>query len=129
MEAIGEERRQDIERLYAEFNRRDIEAVLERLSKDVHWANGMEGGYVDGRDAVRDYWTRQFKLIDGRVEPEQLVGLDRERVAVRVHQTVHSPSGELLADEHVTHVFTFHREQITRFDIEGVERWDEWGTS
>jgi hypothetical protein len=46
---VSENRRQDIERLYAEFNRRDIEAVLERLIDDVHWANGMEGGYVDGR--------------------------------------------------------------------------------
>jgi ketosteroid isomerase-like protein len=117
---VSEDRRQDIERLYAEFNRRDIEAVLARMTDDVHWANGMEGGYVDGRDAVREYWLRQFEVIDGRVEPERIVGRDQDRVAVHVHQVVHSPSGELLADEHVTHVFTFQGGQIARFDIEAV---------
>jgi ketosteroid isomerase-like protein len=69
MEAMSEDRLQDIERLYVLFNRREIEAVLARLTEDVHWANGMEGGYVDGRDAVREYWLRQFDMIDGCVEP------------------------------------------------------------
>jgi hypothetical protein len=44
MEAMSEDRLQDIERLYVLFNRREIEAVLARLTEDVHWANGMEGG-------------------------------------------------------------------------------------
>lgn len=120
MEAMSEDRLQDIERLYVLFNRREIEAVLARLTEDVHWANGMEGGYVDGRDAVREYWLRQFDMIDGCVEPGRVVSRDPDRVAVDVHQVVHSPSGELLADEHVTHVFTFQDGQIARFDIERV---------
>jgi nuclear transport factor 2 (NTF2) superfamily protein len=41
------------------FNHRDVDAVLVCLSPDVAWANGMEGGFVHGHDAVRDYWTGQ----------------------------------------------------------------------
>jgi hypothetical protein len=36
--------------LYRGFNSRDIESVLRALHEDVAWANGMEGGYIRGRD-------------------------------------------------------------------------------
>lgn len=48
-----------IKRIYHSFNARDIEGVLTVLSDDVAWANGMDGGHVHGREAVRDYWMRQ----------------------------------------------------------------------
>ncbi|HUD53749.1 MAG TPA: nuclear transport factor 2 family protein [Terracidiphilus sp.] len=51
---------------YQEFNARKTEAVLERLRPGVEWANGMEGGHVHGRDGVREYWTRQWAILDTR---------------------------------------------------------------
>ena len=39
------------------------------MHPDVDWPNGMEGGREHGHAAVRDYWTRQFGLIDSHVEP------------------------------------------------------------
>ena len=56
----------------------------------------MEGGREHGHDAVRAYWTRQFGLIDSRVEPVGFETLDDGRVAVRVHQVVRSLDGRLL---------------------------------
>jgi cation diffusion facilitator family transporter len=104
--------------LYAAFNARDIDAVLEHLAPDVDWPNGMEGGRVHGRDAVREYWTRQFTLIDGRVDPVDITEHADGRVAVDVHQVVHSPEGELLQDTHVTHTYVFGDDgMITRMDI------------
>jgi ketosteroid isomerase-like protein len=117
MGALSEVEREGIRRLYSDFNRRDIDAVLERLAEDVRWANGMEGGHVEGRAEVREYWTRQFTMIDGKVEPEEISRTDDGRVAVEVHQVVRSLDGELLADERVTHIFTFDDGEITRFDI------------
>ena len=38
--------------------------MLAVLADDVAWANGMDGGHVHGREAVREYWTRQWN--DGR---------------------------------------------------------------
>jgi ketosteroid isomerase-like protein len=49
-----------LERIYARFNARDIDGVLALLADDVVWANGMDGGHVHGREAVREYWTRQW---------------------------------------------------------------------
>ena len=59
-----------LRKTYEAFNARDIDTVLAALHADVDWENGMEGGRIPGRDAVRAYWERQFGLIDGRVEPE-----------------------------------------------------------
>jgi len=53
---------------YAYFNARKIDAILVLMKPDVVWANGMDGGYVYGHDGVREYWTRQWKMIDPHVE-------------------------------------------------------------
>lgn len=103
--------------LYAAFNARDIEAVLARLAPDVDWANGWEGGRVHGRDAVRDYWERQFRAIEGRVEPLAVERRADGTVVVDVHQVVHSAAGELLSDGRVQHVYTLRDGLITRMDI------------
>ena len=51
------------QQLYQDFNARNIDLVIAHLTEDVQWANGMEGGFIHGHDGVREYWTRQFKLI------------------------------------------------------------------
>ena len=48
---------------YRAFNERDIDAALELMHPDVDWPNAWEGGRVNGRQGVRDYWTRQFEAI------------------------------------------------------------------
>ncbi len=108
-----------IRELYAAFNRRDVDAVLARLAPDVVWANGMEGGYVHGREAVRAYWARQFAVVRSTVEPGRVDAHPDGRVVVAVHQVVRSAAGgELLADEHVEHVFTLDDAGVVRrFDL------------
>jgi ketosteroid isomerase-like protein len=107
-----------IRRVYAAFNARDIDAVLERLDPDVDWPNAWEGGRVRGHEAVRDYWTRQWREIDGRVEPQGMSRRGDERLAVDVHQVVHALDGTLLADVQVVHVYTIRDGLITRMDVE-----------
>jgi ketosteroid isomerase-like protein len=111
------QQQEKIRRLYAAFNRRDIDSVLESLAEDVVWANGWEGGHVRGRAAVRDYWTRQFAAIRPVVKPEQITLADDGRVTVLVHQVVRSSDGEVLADQRVTHLYQFEDEKVVRFDI------------
>ena len=54
---------------YRGFNAREIDAVLALMHSDVDWPNGMEGGRVHGHQQVRDYWTRQWGMINPRVDP------------------------------------------------------------
>lgn len=73
---------------YAAFNARDIDAALAVMHPDVAWAYGMEGGQIHGHEAVRDYWTRQWKLIDPNVEPKGFELDESGRMVVAVHQVV-----------------------------------------
>src|SRR5690349_21009983 len=91
---------------YEAFNRRDIDGVLAELTPDVAWANGMDGGFVHGHDAVRDYWTRQWQQIDPRVTPVTTTDLPDRRVDVEVQQTVRDLAGAVLAERTVHHVYT-----------------------
>jgi hypothetical protein len=70
-----------LKHVYQSFNARDMDRALAAMHDDVIWANGMEGGYVYGRDGVRTYWTRQWAIIDPHVEPVGFTnGLDGEVV-------------------------------------------------
>lgn len=110
----------DVREIYADFNRRDIPAVLARLHPDVVWANGVEGGHVHGREAVRAYWTQQWAVIEPHVEPVQITPRGAASIAVEVHQVVRDLAGTLLLDQTVRHVFEFHAGLVTRFDIENA---------
>jgi ketosteroid isomerase-like protein len=103
--------------VYAAFNARDVEAALATLHPDVDWPNAFEGGRVIGRDAVRDYWRRQFEQIDPRVEPRAFADAGDGRVAVTVHQVVRALDGTLLADREVAHVYTFRDGLVVRMDV------------
>ena len=112
------EREELLRGAYAAFNARDIERALVLMHPEVNWPNGMEGGRVHGHDAVREYWTRQFGLIDSHVEPESFSFRGDGSVAVRVHQIVRDPAGVLLSDGYVTHVYRFHDGVIGAMEIE-----------
>lgn len=97
----------DIEALYLAFNERDVDAVLLRLSPEVDWPNGWEGGRVIGHEAVRDYWTRQWGEIDPYVSPAAYATLRDGRVAVSVDQLVKDHGGEVIDSGRVVHIYTF----------------------
>ncbi|MEH2236976.1 nuclear transport factor 2 family protein [Nostoc sp.] len=67
---------------YSAFNARDIDTVLGVMDSNVEWANGIEGGHIHGHDAVRDYWTRQWNLINPYVEPTGFQSDESGRVVV-----------------------------------------------
>jgi hypothetical protein len=106
-----------IARAYEAFNARDIDAALSVMTPDVDWPNAWEGGRAVGHEAVRDYWTRQWKEINPRVEAEVVEPLPDGRIRVTVHQVVHSPEGELLVDGHVFHIYSLADGLISRMDV------------
>jgi hypothetical protein len=102
---------------YAAFNRRDIGAALELMHSEVEWANGMEGGSVHGHLAVRDYWTRQWGVIDPRVDPLSFEEDGVARVTVKVHLVVRDLQGTVIADRIVCHVYEFQDDLIKSMEI------------
>ena len=115
-------------RMYDRFNARDIDGVLAVMADDVAWANGMDGGHVQGREGVRDYWTRQWAVVNPHVDPVTFDRKPDDTIVVRVRQTVRDLEGRPLKDQThglkdrlVAHVFHLRDGQVTRFDIRDTE--------
>ncbi len=106
-----------LQKIYAAFNRREFEAVLAAMHDDVDWPNGMEGGRVLGKSAVRAYWKRQFEMFESTVEPENFAREADGRIAIDVHQVVQDKAGTLVADQMVQHVYEFRDGLIQNMEI------------
>lgn len=113
-----------VKRMYDCFNARDIDGVLAVLADDVAWANGMDGGHVHGRTAVREYWTRQWTIVSPHVEPVSFSKAADGSILAQVQQSVRDLEGRLLEgqthglkDKTVVHIFRLQNGKVSRFDI------------
>lgn len=103
---------------YTAFNARDVEGALELMHPEVEWPNAWEGGRVVGREAVGDYWRRQFEQISSKVEPERFDHELDGAIVVTVHQVVHdAKTGELQADTYVRHRYRLEEGLVVRMDV------------
>jgi hypothetical protein len=99
------------------FNARDIGAALATMHPDVDWPNGMEGGYEHGHNAVRDYWTRQWGVIDPYVEPLRFDADEAGRIVVNVYQVIRDWTGNVIKDQMVQHVYQIRDGLIRSMEI------------
>jgi ketosteroid isomerase-like protein len=106
-----------IQRAYAAFNSRDIDAALDCMQPDVEWPNGMEGGTVHGHEGVRAYWTRQWGLLNPHVDPVKFNLDHKGRVVVSVHQVVRDLSGTTILDRTVEHIYALEGGLIRCMEI------------
>ncbi len=102
---------------YAAFNARDIDAAVVLMTADVTWPKAFKGGFVQGVEEIRAYWTEQWSEIDPHVEPTAFDQLDTATILVDVHQVVRDLQGALLADMHVGHRFTIAAGRIKGMEV------------
>lgn len=102
---------------YRAFNARDIDTVLDAMHPDVDWPNGWEGGRVFGHQGVRDYWTRQWREIDPRVEPVDFASDEQGHIIVKVHQVVRDLKGNVIKEGLVEHVYLIEDGLIKSMEI------------
>jgi hypothetical protein len=110
-----------LNRAYQAFNARDIDAALATLHADVEWPNGMEGGTVKGHQGVREYWTRQWTLIDPHVEPVRFHCNASGQMIVGVRQVVRDLAGKVLLNREVEHIYTLETGLIRRMQIRELD--------
>jgi ketosteroid isomerase-like protein len=104
--------------LYDAFNARDVDTCLAAMTPDVDWANGWEGGNVVGREAVRDYWQRQWAAIDSTAEPVGVTERPDGTVEVAVHLIARDRDGNVVNDTRGRHVYDFRGDLVRRMTIE-----------
>lgn len=102
---------------YDAFNERDLDFLLFLLHPDVDWHNGMEGGRIRGHEAVREYWTRQWDLIDPIVKPQRFELLPDGRIVAHVHQVVRDLDGKVIMERALQHIYRLDGAQIVSMDI------------
>lgn len=107
-----------INKAYSAFNARDIDTALSTMHADIQWPKAFEGGYVQGHDAIRDYWTRQWTEIDPTVQPIGINDREDGTLEVTVQQKVKNLQGNVIFDGVVKHVYTLQEGLLRRMDIE-----------
>jgi nuclear transport factor 2 (NTF2) superfamily protein len=115
---VGSAREAMLRSLYEAFNSRDVDTALAGMTPDVDWANGWEGGSVSGREAVRDYWRRQWEEIDSSAVPTVIEARPDGRVAVTVHLVARDQTGAVVNDSTGRHVYDFRGDLVERMTIE-----------
>ena len=107
-----------LQQTYQHFNDRNIHATLAMMHPEVDWPNGMEGGIEHGHEAVRNYWTRQWKILDPHVEPVAFNRLEDGRFDLTVHQVVQDMEGNVLVNQIIHHIYTFEDGLIKAMEIQ-----------
>ena len=107
-----------IKKAYIAFNERDINKALSTMQPTVQWPKAWESDYIIGHDAIKEYWTRQWKEINPIVEPVGFNERQNGSLEVDVHQTVKDLQGNTVFDGTVKHIYTLEDGLIKRMDIE-----------
>ncbi|TMK98331.1 MAG: nuclear transport factor 2 family protein [Actinobacteria bacterium] len=103
---------------YEAFNARDLDAAVALMHPEVDWPNAWEGGRVRGREAVREYWHRQFAVISSKVEPCSFAQEPDGSITVEIHQVVHeAKGGGLISDSRVLHRYQLADGLVARMDV------------
>jgi hypothetical protein len=106
-----------ISQAYSAFNKRDVDSTLALMSENVSWPKASEGGRVVGKQAIREYWTRQWADFDPHVDVLEVIDRENGKTEVKVHQLVKNLKGDVLSDTELWHVYTIQNNLIERMDI------------
>lgn len=106
-----------IRKAYAAFNARDIDTALTTMHENIQWPKAFEGGYVTGREAIREYWTRQWSEINPNVAPVGFNEREDGSLEVVVQQKVMDLDGNILFDGVVKHIYSLEDGLLRRMDI------------
>ena len=115
---VASERTERVRDLYQAFNERDLDAVTAAMTSDVDWPNGWEGGRLVGRDAVRDYWERQWAHIRPTTTVRSIGERPDGTVEAKVRLTVRDPAGTVLSRTDVMHVYAFDGALVQRMTVQ-----------
>jgi len=109
--------RELLQHLYAAFNDQDVDRAFEVIHPDAVWANGMEGGLLNGHQDIREYWLRQWSYITWQVRPMRIAMTDPENIVVEAHQILRDLSGNIVSIRDLQHIFEIEDGLIKKMGI------------
>lgn len=102
---------------YEAFNNRDPVALGLLLHEDVQWPDSLEGGVVQGRPAVIDYFARQFDMM--QLDARQVTVREEPpaRIVLDIQYAVRSREGQLWSDTRAVLAYDFADGLIARMTV------------
>lgn len=112
-----DKREQLAHEIYAGLNAGDLQRAAEVLADEVIWPDALDGGQVEGREAVVHNWRGILRLVhSSRIEPTAMAGVgDPTTLDVRVRQTIERGDG--VETMQLIHRFHFDGDEITELEI------------
>lgn len=80
--------------------------LIQRFQRCIRIFNGrrhLKGGYVNGRNEIREYWTRQWTEINPNVRPLEFNERQDGTLEITVHQKVKDLQDNTIFDGIVRH--------------------------
>ena len=110
-----------IKQLYEDFNARKVDSILAKLTEDVMWANGMDGGYIHGHKDLRNYWERQWSVLNPQIKPVSFKKTEEDSIFADVLFSGQPMEGQMqeFKDMPAGHIFHVKDGLVSRFDIQG----------
>lgn len=108
-----------IAQLYEAYNGRAFDRCVSMMADDVAWPNEAEDGVLQGREAVRAYFTDVTASVRAHYD---LISLHTEadgRVCALCRQTIASAAdGSLWSSTRILHRYTLRGGRVTRMESE-----------
>ena len=106
-----------LKKAYYAFNTRNIDAALAMMHPNVTWSNGMGGGYVQGHDELREYWSKQWSMVDADVEPVTITVDGKDKIVANVRHVVRDLHENIIEDEMLQHTYLIEDNLIKHMDV------------
>jgi len=114
-----------IAELHAAINARDLEAAVACYAPDARFADGLEGGVIQGHDAIRAHFIHLFEAIRVELAVIRLSRLPDGRLRARLQVVARGPRGGLWQDDALTVWYRFERGLIVEQELDDSGRDQE----
>ena len=114
-----------IAELYAAINARDLDATLACYAPNARFADGLEGGMLEGHQAIRAHFVQLFETIRVELSTIDLAREPDGRWRARLQVETRGPGGGLWQDDRVTVWYRLERGLIVEQDVD--DRGDDSG--
>lgn len=106
-----------LKKVYYAFNKRDMDAALAIMHPNVSWSNGLGGGYVHGHEGLREYWSKQWEMLDSDIEPVSISVAGQGKVVANVRHVVRDMNENIVEDEMLQHTYLIEGNLIKHMDV------------
>lgn len=111
-----------IAQLLRAINARDLDATVSCYAADARFADPLEGGMLEGLDAIRAHFVHLFESVRVELTAIDLARQPDQRLRARLHIVTRGRGGGLWQDDVITVWYRLERGLIAEQDVDDSGR-------